>query len=369
MLRLCQPQISSDAIAAVVQVLNSGQLVYGREGVAFEQELANYLDCGYAILVSSGTAALHLALMAVEIGPKDAVLVPDFTFPATANVVQQLGARPVVVDVDPLTYTIDQVALERQLASWSGPERLRAVIPVHEFGAPVAMDSLLALAERYDLTVIEDAACALGASFQGRKLGTWGQLGCFSFHPRKTLTTGEGGLVCTDDPNLAERLRALRSHGMVRSGGQVRFSEPGLNYRLTDLQSAMGRNQLPNLDRWIARRRQLAALYRAELAPLERQGDIRLPQDLPGHSYQTFMLVLSPRHQRSTVIQELAALEIEANLGAQSLSELGLYGVQASLFVGPELFQHGLAIPLHESLRDQDVLRVVMELKRILSKP
>jgi perosamine synthetase len=215
--------------------------------------------------------------------------------------------------------------------------------------------------------VIEDAACALGASHKGRFLGTWGQLGCFSFHPRKTLTTAEGGLVCTDDPVLAERLRALRSHGMVRSGGEVSFSEPGLNYRLTDLQSALGRHQLPSLDAWIARRRELASFYRAELADLERQGEIRLPQDLPGHSYQTFMLVLSPRYKRSAVIQGLAALEIEANLGAQSLSELGLYGTQASLSVGPELFHHGLAIPLHESLSNQDASRVVMALKQVLA--
>jgi len=366
MLRLCQPQISPAAIAAVVEVLQSGQLVYGAQGQAFEAELAAYLGSPHAVLVSSGTAALHLALMALDLGPGDAVLVPEFTFPATANVVQQLGARVVLVDVDPATYTLDLAALERQLHSWAGPERLRAVMPVHEFGAPVAMEVLLALAKRYKLQVIEDAACALGADYQGRRLGTWGQLGCFSFHPRKTLTTGEGGLICTTDVALAERLRALRSHGMVRAGGQVRFDEPGLNYRLTDLQAVLGRHQLPCLDGWIARRRDLAALYRRELASLEAHGLLRLPLDQPGHSYQTFMVVLAPHIDRPAVIEQLAARGIEANLGAQSLSTLGLYGPAPAMQAGPLLYRQGLAIPLHESLQDDQVLQVCAALQAAL---
>lgn len=367
-LRLCQPQISSAAIDAVVGVLQSGQLVFGAEGQAFEAELATYLGTDHAVLVSSGTAALHLALMALDLGPGDAVLVPDFTFPATGNVVRHIGARVVLVDVDPQTYTLDLAALERQLRSWRGPERLRAVMPVHEFGAPVEMGALLDLAERYHLQVIEDAACALGAEHQGRRLGTWGQLGCFSFHPRKTLTTGEGGLISTDDAALAERLRALRSHGMVKAGGQIRFAEPGLNYRLTDLQAALGRQQLPCLDAWIARRRELAARYRSELAGLQATGLLWLPADLPGHSYQTFMVVLAPQFERSAVIAQLAAAGIEANLGAQSLSELGLYGPSLAMQAGPVLFRHGLAIPLHESMQDDQVSQVCAVLEAALKQ-
>ena len=368
MLRLCRPQISPKAVDAVVRVLQSGNLVQGIEVQSFEAELAEYLGCEQTILVSSGTAALHLALMAIDIRPGDAVLVPDFTFPATGNVVSQLGARVVLVDVDPNTYTLDLLALERQLRSWSGPERLRAVMPVHEFGAPVAMDRLMTLAERFKLKVVEDAACALGARYQGRRLGTWGELGCFSFHPRKTLTTAEGGLLSTNNSALADRLRALRSHGMVRSDGQVRFNQIGLNYRLTDLQAALGRHQLPNLDKWIARRRELAELYRSKLADLAEKGHLRLPLDLLGHSYQTFMIVLASRYQRSEVIQRLAGMGIEANLGAQSLSELGLYGTQPTHLISSELYRHGVAIPLHESLRDEDALQIVAALKKILAE-
>lgn len=366
-LRLCQPQISSAAIDAVVSVLQSGQLVYGAEGQLFEAELASYLGADHAVLVSSGTAALHLALMALEIGPGDAVLVPDFTFPATANVVRQLGARVVLVDVDPQTYTLNLVALERQLEEWSGPERLRAVMPVHEFGAPVSMDCLLPIAQRHQLHVIEDAACALGAEHQGRRLGTWGQLGCFSFHPRKTLTTGEGGLICTDDAALAERVRSLRSHGMLREEGQIRFAEPGLNYRLTDFQAVLGRYQLPLLDEWIFRRRELADLYRRELAALEGQGLLRLPMHMPGHSYQTFMLVLDEQLNRQRLIDHMLACGIEANLGAQSLSELGLYGHYSSIVEGKNLYRNGLAIPLHESLLDEEIVRVCTVLKDALA--
>jgi dTDP-4-amino-4,6-dideoxygalactose transaminase len=367
MLRLCQPQISSAAISAVVDVLQSGQLVHGAEGQAFETELASYLGTDHAVLVSSGTAALHLALMALDLGPGDAVLVPDFTFPATGNVVSQVGARVVLVDVDPQTYTLDLAALERRLQSWSGPERLRAVMPVHEFGAPVAMEALLEMAQRHNVHVIEDAACALGAEHQGRRLGTWGQMGCFSFHPRKTLTTGEGGLICTADAALAERLRSLRSHGMVRCGGQVHFGEPGLNYRLTDLQAALGRHQLPYLDGWIARRRELAARYRCELAGLQSQSLLRLPVDQPGHSYQTFMVVLAPHVNRSVLIEQLAAAGIEANLGAQSLSALGLYGPSLPMQTGPALYRHGLAIPLHETMQDGQLSQVCVALEAALA--
>ena len=367
MLRLCQPQISEAAIEAVNSVLRSGQLVHGSQGEAFELELANYLGCNHAVLVSSGTAALHLALMALGVGPGDAVLVPDFTFPATANVVSHQGARTVLVDVNPSSYTIDLRALELQLANWQGPERLRAVMPVHEFGSPVEMDVLLRLAQQHDLLVIEDAACAIGASYQGIKLGTWGDIGCFSFHPRKTLTTGEGGLLSTNDPMLAQRLRRLRSHGMQRVNSKVNFIEPGLNYRLTDLQSVLGRHQLPLLDSWVARRRELVDLYRQQLAPLEALGLLRLPKVIDGHSYQTFMLVLTAGTDRAVVIKELVERGIEANLGAQSLSTLGIYGTMTPLPVGSELYTSGLAIPLHESLTKDDVMFICEALSKLLT--
>lgn len=193
MFKLSQPNISEAAIAAVADVLRSGQLVHGQECEAFERELAAYLGCSDVVLVSSGTAALHVALQALDIGAGDAVIVPDFTFPATANVVALTGARPVIVDVVPGTYTLDTVQLERVVQGWEGPERLRAVMPVHEFGCVADMSEINRIAKAHGLAVVEDAACALGARQGEHKAGTLGDVGCFSFHPRKTLTTGEGG--------------------------------------------------------------------------------------------------------------------------------------------------------------------------------
>ena len=193
-------------------------------------------------------------------------------------------------------------------------------MPVHEFGHPVEMEGVRDLAQRHGLRVVEDAACALGAQCAGRGVGTLGDVGCYSMHPRKTLTSGEGGIVVTDDAQIAQRLRRLRSHGMERGDGGVRFVEPGFNYRLTDFQAALGRAQLPHLTDWIAARRLLAARYRERLASLARGGRLVLPADDIGHSWQTFMVVLADGVARDAVIRQLAAQGIEANLGAQCVS-------------------------------------------------
>lgn len=356
MLKLSQPHVSEEAIEAVAQVLRSGQLVHGSESDEFERELAEYLGISDVVLVSSGTAALHLALLAYDIGPGDAVIVPDFTFPATANVVAMVGAMPVIVDVDPGTYAIDMGQLEAKLTSWNGPRRLRAIMPVHEFGAPANMKVIKRLAREHGLLVIEDAACALGASDSGHKVGTQGDAGCFSFHPRKTLTTGEGGAIAVRDAERAKRLRRLRNHGMERSDEGVRFLEPATNYRLTNFQAALGRRQLPHLDGWIATRRRLASLYRLGLQPLVEQALIRLPDDVQGHSWQTYMVVLDERFDRSAVVAELKSEGVESNLGAQSLSAIGLHGDDCSpMPVGERLYRQGLALPMFEQMHESDV--------------
>lgn len=349
MLKLSQPNISEKAIAAVADVLRSGQLVHGAESDAFEKELAIYLGCGDVVLVSSGTAALHIALLALDIGPGDAVIVPDFTFPATANVVAMTGARPVILDVDQDTYTIDVTLLEQTVRNWSGPERLRAVMPVHEFGCVADMVEINRIAKEHTLHVIEDAACALGASLNGCMAGSIGDLGCFSFHPRKTLTTGEGGAISTNDPIMAGRLRRLRNHGMERTETGMRFFEPATNYRLTNFQAALGRAQLPMLDSWIAQRRQLASVYLKLLAPLQARGLLRLPDYTDGHSWQTFMVVNTSEQPRAEIIQALREAGVEANLGAQSLCALGIYGgsEQASP-CGGNLYREGIALPFCE---------------------
>lgn len=368
MLKLSQPNISEKAIAAVTEVLRSGQLVHGQECEMFERELAAYLGCSEVILVSSGTAALHVALLALNIGPGDAVIVPDFTFPATANVVALTGARAVIVDVMPDTYTLDTTKFEQVVSNWNGPELLRAVMPVHEFGRMADMAEISRIAKAYGLAVVEDAACALGASLGGRKAGTHGDLGCFSFHPRKTLTTGEGGAVATDDVMLAGRLRRLRNHGMERTKSGVRFLEAATNYRLTNFQAVLGRAQLPLLDGWIQTRRELVKSYLSALAPLAEQGGLHCPGWDHGHSWQTFMVVLNASHNRNEVIENLRERGIEANLGAQSLTSIGIYGEPKPYpVIGPLLYMHGLALPLFECMSLDDVRRVSTAVTEILS--
>jgi dTDP-4-amino-4,6-dideoxygalactose transaminase len=362
-LKLSQPHISEEAIAAVGDVLRSGQLVHGAECESFEKELATYLGCDNVLVVSSATAALHIALLVLNIGPGDAVIVPDFTFPATANVVALTGARVVVVDVNLGEYTINTQLLNETIRNWAGPERLRAIIPVHEFGCVADMTSICRLAEMYNLAVIEDAACALGAKRSGRKAGTIGDIGCFSFHPRKTLTTGEGGAIATNNTALAKRMRRLRNHGMDRTEDGMRFFEPATNYRMTNFQAALGRKQLPMLDAWIDQRQQLAKLYMRALEPLVEDGRISCPLWDDGHSWQSFMVTLTDEVNRKSLITLLQQRGVEANLGAQSLSQIGIYkGVTALAEHGSYLYRSGLVLPMFEMMTAADVHKVTRAL-------
>lgn len=371
MLRLSTPHLDEAAIDAVAAVLRSGRLVHGEQGNAFEEELAALLKCRDVVLCSSGTAALHLALLAADIGPGDAVLVPDFSFPATGNVVRIAGAQPVLVDVDPRRYVITAATLADAIARWKGPQRLRAVIPVHEFGCPVDMDAVGAVAREAGLLVIEDAACAIGADWRGRSVGRFGAMGCFSMHPRKTLTTGEGGFIATESATLATRLRRLRNHGMTRVGPAMNFREVGLNYRLTDIQAAIGRTQLPHLRSWIAQRRELARQYHETLSFLASEGVITRPaNDVAGHSWQTYMVVLEGRIDRGRVLRALAAQGIEAGPGAQGLSDLAPFeDVRLPRSTGARLGKRGIALPFCERYGATEVEQVVAALQRAISGP
>lgn len=372
MIKLSQPTIPEAAIERVSEILRSGQLVHGEECESFEQELASFLGVKHALVVSNGTAALHLALLALDIGVGDAVIVPDFTFAATANVVEMTGAKAIIVDVDIETYNIDYELLESCIQSWSGPEKLKAIMPVLEFGNPHGLKKYREIANKYSLALIEDAACALGAKEQDVMVGTVGDMGCFSFHPRKTLTTGEGGALVTNNDQLYEKVKLLRSHGMIRGEFGIEFKCIGLNYRLTNFQAAIGRAILPKLNGWIERRRELAAIYENTLASLEQQGLIRLPKVVEGHSVQTYMIVLSKQFNRTEVMKALKDSGIESSLGAQSMSELKLFNhannIISDYHVGPDLYKNGLALPLHESLNEEQVSEVIRNLVKLIKR-
>lgn len=354
MIKLSKPLIPESEIQRVVDILLSGNLVQGVTVESFEKSLAEYLGTKFAIAVSSGTAALHLALLASGIKPGDEVIVPAFTFPATANVVEMAGARTVLVDITCDDYCIDTRKIEAAITP-----KTRAIIPVHEFGQAANISPILDLAQKHDLWIIEDAACALGTMFKGKKAGTFGDIGCFSFHPRKAITTGEGGLVTTDSEELAVSIRELRNHGIERKAGNVDFVRAGLNYRLTEFQAMLGLIQMPGLEEAFQTRTAVAQAYSSIL---EGEPYLQLPKTFPErrHVFQTYHLLLESRIDRNRVIARLREKGIEANYGANALHLVHhyktTYGYREDAFPeAAKAYHHGLALPMGSHLSADDI--------------
>lgn len=264
MLRLTIPDLQFNEIEEELKkVVASGWLTRGPLTEEFEEVVREYVGTKYAIAVSSGTAALHLALLALGIGKGDEVIVPDFTFPATANTVELCGAKAVLTDVDLDTFNINIADLERKITT-----RTKAIMPVHQFGTPADMDEILDVARKKKLRVIEDAACALGAGYNNKKCGSLADVACFSFHPRKIITTAEGGMLTTNNSKIADFCRRMRNHGMKtvdksRHGAQRRdkkilFYDAGYNYRLSEIAAVMGISQMKKLNKIIESRLRLA---------------------------------------------------------------------------------------------------------------
>jgi len=273
---LSAPDITDADIDAVVAVLRTPRLSLGPKLEAFESAMASYVGVSHAVGVSSGTAGLHLALLALGIGPGDEVIVPAFTFIAVANAVRYVGAQPVFADIDPVTLNLDPACVEAAIT-----QRTRALIAVHTFGRPADMSILLSLAQRHDLILIEDACEAIGAAIDGRRAGSFGHVGVFAFYPNKQITTGEGGMVVTRDAAVARRIAALRNHGRYEmaalsnhdgyeitttpqpeaAASWFEHQELGYNYRLSEMQCALGLSQLSRIDAILARREAIARQY------------------------------------------------------------------------------------------------------------
>ena len=363
---LARPQAGEAEIAEVREVLESGMLTQGPKVAELEGMIAELVGARHAFATTSATTALHLSLVAAGIGPGDEVLVPDFTFPATANVVVQQGAVPVLVDVDLDTFAIDPEDLERRITP-----RAKAIMPVHPFGLPADMDTIMDIAARHELVVIEDAACSLGSTVGGRQTGGIGLAGCFSFHPRKSITTGEGGMITTSDDELAGRIGLLRSHGGVRDGGRFRFEAAGFNYRMSDILAAVGVAQMRRLDDFLATRRRVAGWYDERLAGWDALRVPSTPRDRT-HTYQSYVVLIDESIDRDGLIASLAADGIESTIGTYALHAEPFFSRSHDLRPGDRprswrAYRSGLALPLHGGLSEDDVDTVVGSCRRAVT--
>ena len=361
LIRLASPDFGDDDLARVREVLSSGWLVQGPFVKAFESGMSELLG-QEAIACSSGTAALHLALLALGVGPGDEVLVPAFTWPATAATVVQVGARPVFVDVD-----LDDLAMIPTAAVAAVTRATRAMLPVHLFGIPAQMSALTTIANAHQLHVIEDAACALGTATALGQAGTVGDVGCYSFHPRKNITTGEGGVVTARDPAVLTRLRAFLNHGIEVGEDGPAFEHAGLNYRLSDVAGALGVGQLEKFATILAARRRLGRRYLAGLADTQ----VRVPAGLadPGNTFQSLVVELPSEIARDGLLTHLRAAQIQCTIGTYAVTSQPYY--QREWDVDPAAFPNAdrlmrrlVTLPLHHRMSAADVDRVVAEVRR-----
>ncbi|HOD04987.1 MAG TPA: DegT/DnrJ/EryC1/StrS family aminotransferase [Anaerolineaceae bacterium] len=367
MLRLNIPFTDHRELEEITSVLSTGYLTQGPKTAQFEQAVADYVGCRHAFAMSSCTTALHLALASLDIAPGDEVLVADFTFPATANVVVQQGAVPVLVDICLDTWTIDPDDLARKITP-----RTRAIIGVDAFGCAADWDAVQAVADRHNLPVIEDAATAIGTTYHDRFCGNLTTLGCFSFHPRKVITTGEGGMITTNDDALADRIRLLRSHGGVRDGFWFRYEAAGYNYRLSDIQGALGVAQMEKLSWLISERRRLAALLCDRLTDIS---GIHLPVNpaWDGHIYQSFVILLDDRLDRNRLIARMRELGVETTLGTYALHDQPFYQrtfgyVSGQLPQSHKAFCQTVTLPLYPQLTLADLDLIAASLRQAVEE-
>ena len=381
MIPVARPTLGEEEAAAARRAILSGWVVQGPEVEAFEKEFAAVVGAPRAVACSSGTAALHLALMALNLGPGDEVITVSHSFIATANAVRYVGATPVFVDVEADTGNMDPALVEGAITP-----RTRAILAVHQLGMPCDLRRLLLLAEKHHLALVEDAACAVGSEIS-MEAGVWepigrprGELATFSFHPRKIITTGDGGMITGRDPRLMERMAKLRTHAMSLStaqrhgAGKVVFEaypEVGYNYRLSDIQGAVGREQLKRLPNLIAPRRARAARYREALAEVPQ---VALPREpaWARSNWQSYWIILTPECPKNQVevMQALLARGIHTRRGVMCAHREPAYQdlpLRQPLPVSEYLQDRGIILPLYPEMTEAEQEQVIAALREVLS--
>lgn len=355
MIPVCRLALGDEELRAIERVLQSGQLVQASEVRRFEERIAAIAGVRHAVAVSSGTAALHLAFIALGVSSGDEVIVPDLTFPAPALAALQLGATPVLLDVD-----ADRFALSAESVEAAITPRTRCICVIHQFGIATPMRELLAVAGRHELPIVEDAACALGATSDLGRCGALGHIGCFSFHPRKIVTTGEGGALTTNDSALAVRLRSLRSHGRDEAGS-FDFVRVGLNYRLSELHAAIGNVQLTHFEQMVAARRSAFGRYRERLSELP----LRVPAGFsdPAAVVQSLVVELPAGCDRERARQLLEELGVQTTIASVAQHEMSAIRNrarfdEAALPISSRIASYGLTLPLFPEITDEQIEQV-----------
>ncbi len=371
MIPISVPFIDQQDIDGTTEVLKSGMLVQHKNVQAFEAELKTWLSPSHAaVAVSNGTAALHLALLALGVGPGDQVIVPTYSWPATANAVELCGAKPIFVEIEEQTWGLNPKAFSEAIQKARANNiQIKAAIVVHAFGCPAKMDELLATCKEFNIPLIEDAACAIGSTWHQQNIGTLAALGCFSFHPRKVVTTGEGGMIATTSKEIDRQLRALRNHGQDPDSPTPDFILPGFNYRMTDIQGSLGRTQLKKLPEMLAKRRKFANLYIKELNSTSLTFQTPFPNTET--NWQTFAVVLPQGLDRQTVVKKLADKGISAMMGTWHIPLIRYYKEKYGFSLGDfpvsdKIFEQSMSLPLHHKMAEDDILKIAKAVKENL---
>ena len=352
--------VDDEMVSRVEETLRSGRFVKGPVVEQFEAAFADACETEHAVAVNSGTDAIYLALKSAGVGDGDRVIVPSFTFFASASPVFELGAEPVFVDVDPLTYTLD---VDHVARAAERTDDVEAIVPVHLYGHPADVNQIRRIARRHDLTVVEDACQAHGATYEGRPAGSLGDVGCFSFYPSKNMTVaGDGGILTTDDDAIARRAREYRNHGRNDAGEHVRL---GLNHRMSELQAAVGTAQLSHLPEWNAGRRAAAARYRDRL---ESVTQVRVPHERDDVEHVYHLFVIRSR-ERDALREHLESAGIDTGIHYETPVHR-TEPVRARTDSTPtlprteRLVDRILSLPMHPRIDDAEVDRVCDEIER-----
>ena len=363
---LARPYYTEEEINAIKSVLNSRWVAQGPIVEKFEKKFAEYIGTKYAIAVNSCTSALHLSLLAIGIKKNDEVILPDFTFPATGNAILYTGAKPILVDIDLKTKNIDINQIEDKIT-----DKTKAILPVDLFGNPVDMNSIQKISKKYNLFVVEDAACSVGAELDNKKVGSLSDITSFSFHARKMISTGEGGIIITDRSKFFSLLQSLRSHGMSLNAWKrehENFQLPsfdilGYNFRMSDITASIGIAQLKKINTFIERRRLLAQHYNNLFE--DNNMDVILPYERNNtkHVYQSYVIILKTQGFRNKIINKLRDKGIGCTIGTYSLSCLPLFN--GNCLNGKYAFENSISLPMYHELKFKDIEFIVKSIKTI----